>query len=514
MPSVLRSSRRLPSVGVGFSLVLLSAVQAVRADFTLIHNIDLGPYLADAGNNPFSVTFDGAAYAFIGGYNNSNAVRQIGILKINISNPADNTVLTAAHQTVDNNRFYHGIVYHNGILYAMLDRPQGTIATTNLRAIDVATGGLLESFDGDDTLNPGNGVVKQPAGISGTQHPTGGLAYDPGWNGSDKGLAFFVLGSGRRLMVDAVTGATLYNTATGMIVFGAGFPDGTTWRDVVFDANGDVYQRRSNQVQRAIRSGGNTISSVEALTDALTETGAPLADPGDGKPIALWRAGVAVGQNLALLKAGGGAGPDDLIIFNDRINPPSSGSFAERIKIMRKDGSLPPNPPKFLRPDATPINADDTPDSLTTIYDFHYDELNDLLLILDFSNRRLYVFQGPQTPAACCLPDGACEVLTKLECSSRSGVFNDGLACEQVSCPKPCPDPFADEDGDGDVDQKDFGALQACFTGAAGPRSEACKCFDRDGDLLIDSDDLFGPHNTFTACQSGPDIPADKTCDD
>lgn len=71
-----------------------------------------------------------------------------------------------------------------------------------------------------------------------------------------------------------------------------------------------------------------------------------------------------------------------------------------------------------------------------------------------------------------------------------------------------CPRPFADADGDGDVDQVDFGILQACFTGVGGGVGDECKCLDWNKDHAIDRADL----NRFSACFSGPTIQADPAC--
>jgi hypothetical protein len=80
----------------------------------------------------------------------------------------------------------------------------------------------------------------------------------------------------------------------------------------------------------------------------------------------------------------------------------------------------------------------------------------------------------------------------------------DGLgdACD-------CAVPWADADGDGDVDLRDFAAWQSCPVAGA-PLPEACQCFDRNGNLLLDSEDL----TAFADClaTSGPDQPADPGC--
>jgi len=73
-----------------------------------------------------------------------------------------------------------------------------------------------------------------------------------------------------------------------------------------------------------------------------------------------------------------------------------------------------------------------------------------------------------------------------------------------------CPDPFADADEDGDVDQDDFALFQLCYTGTGGGVPDNCDCFNRDGDDDVDSTD----YGKFENCASGPAVPADITCDD
>lgn len=80
------------------------------------------------------------------------------------------------------------------------------------------------------------------------------------------------------------------------------------------------------------------------------------------------------------------------------------------------------------------------------------------------------------------------------------------------NCVPPCPVPFADVDGDEDVDQTDFATLQFCFTGqdVAIPAAnvDLCRCLNWDGDLDVDGDDV----SKFEACASGPGVVASKTC--
>jgi len=114
---------------------------------------------------------------------------------------------------------------------------------------------------------------------------------------------------------------------------------------------------------------------------------------------------------------------------------------------------------------------------------------------------------------ACCSA-GDCSTTSRDACESAGGVFHGfGSTCGQIVC---CPEPFADSDRDGDVDQVDFATFQACFTGPGGTLSgTVCTCFDRtDGtgegppDNAIDASDW----SNFEACASGPGIPADVDC--
>jgi PKD repeat protein len=73
---------------------------------------------------------------------------------------------------------------------------------------------------------------------------------------------------------------------------------------------------------------------------------------------------------------------------------------------------------------------------------------------------------------------------------------------------QPCNTPFADADGDGDVDQVDFAAFQSCYTGSNPPAGafdvERCFCFDHEGG---DSDVDELDYADFEDYATGPGIP-------
>ncbi len=71
-----------------------------------------------------------------------------------------------------------------------------------------------------------------------------------------------------------------------------------------------------------------------------------------------------------------------------------------------------------------------------------------------------------------------------------------------------CNTPFADADGDGDVDQADFAVIQACLTGndpSPGTFDRVnCFCFDRSDPKDDDVDEL--DYDEFEACATGPGV--------
>ena len=81
-----------------------------------------------------------------------------------------------------------------------------------------------------------------------------------------------------------------------------------------------------------------------------------------------------------------------------------------------------------------------------------------------------------------------------------------GSPVDGRGCP---PEIVCDFNGDGDVDQADFGHFQACLTGPAVPQTDPdCQAANLDGDSDVDKDDF----SIFWGCMSGPNVPADPDC--
>jgi hypothetical protein len=109
---------------------------------------------------------------------------------------------------------------------------------------------------------------------------------------------------------------------------------------------------------------------------------------------------------------------------------------------------------------------------------------------------------------ACCAPSGCSDVTSQASCPV--GTFSAWRACSEVLC---CPSPHVDADRDGDVDQNDFGAFQRCYKGIdAVPATGDCRCFDRNGNGIVDGDVTSpgvytGDLLEFDKCVTGPGIP-------
>ncbi|NLX20222.1 MAG: hypothetical protein GXY55_00930 [Phycisphaerae bacterium] len=93
------------------------------------------------------------------------------------------------------------------------------------------------------------------------------------------------------------------------------------------------------------------------------------------------------------------------------------------------------------------------------------------------------------------------------QCDIVSGVSQDKNG---NGVPDECEYARADFNLDGDVDQDDFGHLQACLSGAGVPQDDPeCRNADFNSDGDVDLGDLRG---VFFDCISGANIPADPDC--
>ncbi len=97
---------------------------------------------------------------------------------------------------------------------------------------------------------------------------------------------------------------------------------------------------------------------------------------------------------------------------------------------------------------------------------------------------------------------------------------NDGIGDACDACPGTVPGSpvggdgcslvvLGDFDGDGDIDQSDFGRFQACLSGTFVPQNDPnCAKAKYDQNTFVDQNDMF----LFLQCLTGPGIPANPAC--
>ena len=109
---------------------------------------------------------------------------------------------------------------------------------------------------------------------------------------------------------------------------------------------------------------------------------------------------------------------------------------------------------------------------------FHYNDDQGLEPLLQD------IFNPPS--GACCDLNGDCELATRCTCDELGGAYQgDGIACEEVICPLPCPQ---DVNGDGTINVLDLIDLLLCFGLPAVP---GCEAEDINGDGTVNVLDLI-----------------------
>jgi hypothetical protein len=298
------------------------------------------------GTNPSAVAWNGLDL-WVAGFNGNTVSQSVAIVRVPsaFQQTAGLTSLELAfgrQSTTPTQRGYSGLDLRQGYLFAAYDpgavHPQGITAWTQ--------GGKLR-------------WAKSARGSC-------GVGFDPGFlpgSGSGTGCGFLAFGANGRALQDTVTGADLFSTGSGMSLLNS---QGTFWRDIDFDAtSGDAWVREGNNVLRGVRSGPNSISSVQLVVDV------PDAD-------------FVIGQNIAFCDRSEGS----VVVYNDRgFNFSTSEPFTQAIQFRRPDGSSP----------QVAFFGNPQPDG-SGYYDFAWDRATGTLVILDFTNRQATLYALGGTP--------------------------------------------------------------------------------------------------------------------
>lgn len=300
------------------------------------------------GSNPSAVAWDGVD-AYVGGYNQSGAAQNTGIVRISNALGAHSIGSAFGLFSTNNLRGMTGLSIKNGMLAASLDNGAGNV--NSVRAFNPLTGTQNWATGGGtpDATRRGNAI-----------------AFDPGFNGTgpNQGVAYLSIGSGRRHLEDATTGNYINGQNAGAIINFATAT--TTWRGMAFDpGTGDLYTRESNRVGKAVRNGDN--SYVAPATQIFLTVAASAVDQ----------------QNIAFINS---ADFGDFLIFNDRSVTTGGQAFSSVVKVISTSGaSMTLNFP----------NADFSPASGNGAYSFSFDAGTQTLAVTDFANRQLHIFAVP-----------------------------------------------------------------------------------------------------------------------
>lgn len=412
--------------------------EVARFNVSFAFNSDLDPDDSSVddnpkfiGTNPLGVAWNGSKLYLAGFDNFGSSLLPVGLIEVLNATRTGEVALTDAdfsdafgQKFQPSGRGYTGIELSGDSLAAAYGA--GSATPDGIQVFNTSDNSLRWDIGG---ANPGT-----------TARGGSGVAFDPGFNGDPAlggGVAWTTFGSGRRALQDPETGVTEYDLTTGFQWIADETPPDNFARDMAFDPEtGDVYVRRSNDIDVAIRTGEN------ATTGRVT-----LIDGADG-PFVL-------GHKIEFLN---NTSDGDLLIYNDRPASGSPPAFVDAVKVIDTAG----NPQAATYNLLGGLTGADIGDS-AAIYDFDYDEASNTLAILDFQNRNVFIFEVGAATAGLTGDynrDGIVNAAdyTVWRDSLGENVANDGDG--------------ADGNGNGVIDQDDYDQWANNY-GATGPSNTA-----------------------------------------
>ena len=346
-------------IGLALAAGLATGAQAAVISMSLIQTIDTTSTSNSAnaeyvGNNVSAIAWNGSSL-YVGGY--VSAAGNTGISRYN------GGVWSAAFgvaATAQGSRGFTGLAVKGNTLAAGWDG--GANSVNSVRAFNATTGA--------QNWATGGGTPDA------TRRASGGANFDPGFNGAgtNQGVSYLALGSGRRHLEDTTTGNYINGQNAGAIINFT--PAGTTWRGHAFDsATGDLYTRESNRVGKAVRNGDNSFATISGAQSNV-----------------IYSTVVASGvdnQNIAFAST---TAYGNLIFLNDRSSAANGQAFASVIKCIDTTGAV-----QTLNLGAfSALNGNGA-------YSFSFDAGTQTLAISDFANRAVYIFAVPAPGATAML---------------------------------------------------------------------------------------------------------------
>ncbi len=364
--------------------VVLGAAVAAAAPLYHAKVIDLGDVFNNDfgyGNNPLSVAFDGTN-AYVGGYNNSGATANVGVVKIeNLLAPGTpvKTPLPATVFSSPNLRGLDALSYDTGTNSLIMMHDSGAAGTSFISRRSAADGSAVWT-----TMNPQGA---RPAA----------MAVDPKGDNGSSGVGFLVQGSGRRRLLSMASGATIFDGSNGGIINAVPTLPGTAWRAMAFDSDGNIAIGEDSGYAYGKRYLGDPANLYNRWTDlagVVNQTARSVKKNVDLNN---------VGQGIVILEDAG----SDLLAFSGRdatqLTDLLGGVTAvsdNQVHIRNLDGSVTGLVQTELTGDENGIGTPWGSTSDTKNLAYGKDASGrPVLLVLDFVERRLDVYVPEPTTA-------------------------------------------------------------------------------------------------------------------
>jgi hypothetical protein len=247
--------------------------------------------------------------------------------------------------------------------------------------------GLLSTIDRGNNSDPGQIAVYPPNGSGGLLAPvlsTNGRGIaGPSWDNGPTGAGFSTsLGNGAAAAFVAAADdplgpigldpglldpfSVIYFSGSGgyPLTIGGSTTD-TQWRDLDINPDGGVAARSNGSLYIVERNASNGQASQAKVT---------VPDPNVVGSNVHWVHDVACADG-------------DIVLWNQRQDPGSGGTFLQAVKATKRDGSA--ANVAWLDAAGAPFDAVGG----SRIWEFEWDAANQLLFVLSFDSRQVYVFE-------------------------------------------------------------------------------------------------------------------------